>query len=681
MRLWALAATAALSLCACGSAGKLTCSDDAACGDGRKCARTVAGESHGVCVADYGLAFRSPADQALLTAGSVPITVELTLGSVTQAAPQTLELMVDGKPAGTLNLSSRTDRVASYVGSLTLESGQTASLEAVAAAGTLDEVRAGPVRVTGKSTPPPPPPPPPPPDLPKVSSVGLACQAGAQLCVRDEEVAVAARVENAPTTVRVSTDLAPGYYYTLSNIGGGTDYAGTIPLSRTPFPAFTMSMTATVEAFDATGSVVSSKTAQVTVTRLRWAYPTGVAVTSPAVMDDGTLVVGLSKTTGQLLAVKPDASQAWATTLEAQSGAGRSVTSAPVVGKKAIWVGSDDGRIYGVKLDGSGLVPSGLCPAASDTATVGHLFTPLVYQLPGASGVVPEEAVYTGGPGGEFHGLVPSAGIKCVSPAYVTAETTMVSSPVMSSSGAAFFALRDPTRNADLALLYTLNSQVPAQLDYQDYVPLGGTPLSMGVDGSGALLVPDGAKKMNQLVTGSSATRLNWGWSTNPGSVQYGSEAMVVSSDGEPITGGKLSGPGGAGAVDRLTSAGKMVSGWPVSLGAGSTDVTGLALAKVDAAGVALYATTSAGDLFALDQNGAVGWSTRSGGTQPLGSGKLDFPTIAPAASDQTLPTLYTGSADGHLYAVVVDSGLDPESPWPKAHHDLRNTGNGMEVR
>jgi hypothetical protein len=77
-----------------------------------------------------------------------------------------------------------------------------------------------------------------------------------------------------------------------------------------------------------------------------------------------------------------------------------------------------------------------------------------------------------------------------------------------------------------------------------------------------------------------------------------------------------------------------------------------------------------------VDATGKTVWSTATEVTPPLGAVSLSFPAIAPAASADTLPTLYTGSADGKLYAVVVDSGLDTTSPWPKSHHDLRNTGN-----
>jgi outer membrane protein assembly factor BamB len=84
----------------------------------------------------------------------------------------------------------------------------------------------------------------------------------------------------------------------------------------------------------------------------------------------------------------------------------------------------------------------------------------------------------------------------------------------------------------------------------------------------------------------------------------------------------------------------------------------------------------TAGALHAIDAQGATVWSTVSETPSPLGAYGLSFPTIAPAVSDQRLPTLYVGSSEGKLYAVVVDSGLDPTSPWPKSHHDIRNTGN-----
>jgi hypothetical protein len=56
--------------------------------------------------------------------------------------------------------------------------------------------------------------------------------------------------------------------------------------------------------------------------------------------------------------------------------------------------------------------------------------------------------------------------------------------------------------------------------------------------------------------------------------------------------------------------------------------------------------------------------------TQPLRAGNVGG---APGAA---FSTAYFGSADGKLHAVAVDGHLDTAAPWPKAHHDVRNTSN-----
>jgi len=692
MRLLAVCAAAALSLCACGNSGKLTCTDDAACGDGRRCARTVPGESHGVCVADYQLAFRSPADQALLTAGSVPVSVDLTLGSADQPAPQTVDLFVDGTFAQVLNLTARTGSVASYGGVVTLGDGQTVSLEVVAARGTMDEVRAGPVRVTVQSIKPPPPPGGGggggvgggggggggggvPPNPPRVASSSLTCLS-AQACMRDEVVAVSATVENGPSSVRVWTDLAPGKYYPLTNGTGGTSYTGTIPLAAVPFPMFTAGVNATVEALDASGAVVSPMRRGMTVTRLRWAYAAGVAVTSPAVMDDGTLVVGLAKGSSQLVGVKPDGSQAWAATLEAKAGTGGFVTSAPAVGKKAIWVGSDDGRLYAVSLDGSGLVANGVCPDASTSVTAGHVFTPLVYQLPSSTSGIHDEEAFTGGSASSSYlGMDPWAASPCHA-AIIGGTSEFSRLPmIMTKDGISFLTTYDSDVDRYYATFSKPKDDTPGELDVMDWFWSRTSIADLAADSAGGVIIGISDGATDEVVHKKDLTSWSIRWAADPNGVQFPAGSMVVAADDGPLVGGKW------GKVDRLSSAGEDVSNWPISFDTAGEDVTGLALAVADASRPAIYATSSSGDLFALDQSGLVVWSTRSGSTQLLGTGKLDFPTIAPAVSDQTLPTLYAGSADGHLYAVVVDSGLDPASPWPKAHHDVRNTGNGMAVR
>jgi hypothetical protein len=69
-------------------------------------------------------------------------------------------------------------------------------------------------------------------------------------------------------------------------------------------------------------------------------------------------------------------------------------------------------------------------------------------------------------------------------------------------------------------------------------------------------------------------------------------------------------------------------------------------------------------------------WTTQGLESEPLGTASLDFPVIRKTAESGRLPVLYAGSNDGKLYAVIVDTALDTNAPWPAAHHDARNSGN-----
>ncbi len=89
--------------------------------------------------------------------------------------------------------------------------------------------------------------------------------------------------------------------------------------------------------------------------------------------------------------------------------------------------------------------------------------------------------------------------------------------------------------------------------------------------------------------------------------------------------------------------------------------------AGLDAADV--LAVTALGEIAALKPDGTLAWSGR-----PT-TAALSFPA-AVAAAPGSLPTAYAGSQDGKLYAIVVDGPPDTTAPWPKAHHDVRNTAN-----
>ena len=70
---------------------------------------------------------------------------------------------------------------------------------------------------------------------------------------------------------------------------------GDVPLRELPFEAFSRGVVATVTARDGARNPSNAASAPAaSVTRLRWTYDAGAPITSPAVMADGTAVVGVS---------------------------------------------------------------------------------------------------------------------------------------------------------------------------------------------------------------------------------------------------------------------------------------------------------------------------------------------------------------------------------------------------
>jgi outer membrane protein assembly factor BamB len=67
-------------------------------------------------------------------------------------------------------------------------------------------------------------------------------------------------------------------------------------------------------------------------------------------------------------------------------------------------------------------------------------------------------------------------------------------------------------------------------------------------------------------------------------------------------------------------------------------------------------------NFYILNADGTLAWQ------RLLGDDICSSPTIAPDG------TVYFTCYDGYLYALKGSSPL-ADSPWPKFHHDLRNTG------
>ena len=319
------------------------------------------------------------------------------------------------------------------------------------------------------------------------------------------------------------------------------------------------------------------------------------------------------------------------------------MTSPPSLGASTIWVGSDDGKLYG-RVDADTIFG---CPAS---AAVGSMFTPAI-RLASA------ESAYTGGSVGKLYGA--NADRTCFAS---VASTGALGASAIIAGDKLYVLTSDATLRRYSATLsddaWSISTSscadVPAPMAYAT----GSIFFACGIAGQ--------KSEIHQLDASTSTSSLLITLPSKPcaSAVILGTDLLLGTNDGKLH---RLTPPtSGSGAWTDLWSA----------LPALSSSVLGVLVAAQDGDGVVAYAVTGDGQLHALDADGHARWSTTGETTSPLGISPLTFPTIAPAASASQLPTLYVGSDDGHLYAVVVDSTLDPRSPWPKSHHDVRNTGN-----
>ncbi len=628
-----------LLLAGCGGAGTLPrCTRSSECDSGLVCLAPV-GDGKGVCGSPpFGVAMIEPAPGASVGAAGVTVTVQVTTAGPGATPPGAVSMVVNGGQESSLALTGQDGAMLTYQGKY------------VPKAGTLQTVRLWVWIDT-------------PAGLVSSNAVVLVVDAKAphlephlgaycpsSTCSRDDQLKVDVWAEDDHAiSLEASLDL-DGYAnpVPLAATGSPHSYTGQIALKDRPFPRFSGLANVRVRARDAFGNESVIDVQPVQVTRLRWAYDAKAdGVTSPAVDADGTVVLGVAGTTDQLRAVSPDGDKLWGMTLGSKG-----VVAAPSIGPSRVWIGSDDGTLYGRKPDGS-LVT---CPA-SGMGTPGSLFTPAIR-------LGPAEAAYSGGSAKVLYGRAPDG---CSLPAStVDAVTT---SPVI-AGGKVFVTTSTATVKQFTAAL---------QEDGLDVTPFGDgvfcsditAPMAVAANGQLVLAcgIGQGKTQIHQIdpARGSSSYL-----GTLP---SKSAESIVILPGGDLVVGTN------DGKVHRLAppaagGAGPWTDAWnpPPDLGAA---VTGVLIAAPDAAGqgAVVYAVTESGGLHALDENGATVFSTSGETSTPLGNFSLRFPTIAPALPGR-LPTLYVGSAEGKLYAVVADTGLDTLSPWPKSHHDIRNTGD-----
>jgi hypothetical protein len=609
---------------ACGGEGSWQrCNSSAECPAGTYCDVPVSGEQ-GVCKSPGTLALTSPAAGAFVGTNATA-TATLTLASASLSAPASVQLRLAGAPVASLLLQGApAGQVATYAAAWSPAAGQNGpgSLDATATvdvAGTAVPVTSPAVAVTIDT------------QAPAIASATAACSGG---CKRDSTLDVSAEVSDANLlAVAVSLDLEPGRAVPVTR--NGNVWSASVALAEWPFSYFAQTVNVTVRAVDRAGNEATTAI-PVDVTRLRWAYTSGgTAVTSPAITGNGTVVFGVSATSGQLRALHPDMTEAFMPlTLGNQA-----VAAAPSVGPTAIWVASGDGRVYAVALDGTGILNGSGCDTLSATVGVPALF--------GAG-----RDVALVGSTDSFALFAVRVSPSLCSP--TDAGEAFSSSVAVAADGSAYAATRALTGATTLRR-------------YTEAVTGGPSPRWSAAAGTDAL-APLAIDLQGRVLVSSqngallAATDQGTSGSVTPlATLPAQAEASPLVLAGGDIVAGLI-----GGSVHRVTSDGTALWASPPDIGG---TVRGLAALEPGLDGAELLAVSAVGEVAALRPNGTVAWSGR-----PT-TAALSFPAVADAAAGG-LPTAYAGSQDGKLYAIVVDGPLDAAAPWPKAHHDLANTAN-----
>jgi len=576
---------------------------------------------------------------------SVPVTATLTFGAGGPTPPGTVELHANGSRAGALSQTALIGQVATYSGtySPTTEDGDVALTVWVPSTPPVESPQLT-VNVDTKA--------------PVISAATATCPQSP--CYRDDILTVTPTVSDphlASVTVSLSLD---GFVASAPTVSG----SALLALKDWPLQGLADALKVRVVAADDRRNNASLDVAVTGgVTRVKPALEssTSRAVTSPAVDARGMAIFGVADITAQLRGFGPDGNPAWATTLEAAAGTGGPVTASPSIGAVNLFVGSDDGRIY--RTTPAGTLPSTLAwyPAVT-SLTPDTLLTPAIASSAGV------DHAYSVGGAARLYQFCSDLNLATVPVPDAAATAAVVSGGdiVLATSTGSAVTLR---RFTDIA-------GAPAQLDSVSLTDGGAPPVPcdkvtvpLAADGAGSVLAACDNGQIHRVAAGQSlADQLLY---KLPSGVRA-TGSLIVARDGDILL------PGSDGNVWKLTPEPGATPAWTaqVAQSAGEFPTGVVAVAPVAAvSGPDFMALTSQGRVVALSLKGGVKWSA----VLPGSPGSLAFPVVAPVptgGSPYALPTLMAGSSTGRVVRVVVDGALDTAAPWPKAHHDLRNTGN-----
>lgn len=470
-------------------------------------------------------------------------------------------------------------------------------------------------------------------ESPVVSRVTVSCSTTP--CRRDGVLRIEASASDAQELAGVDAllDLDAGERK-VAMTRSGPAWVADLPLREWPFEAYSRPVVASVVARDGARNEASGTAAAIDVTRLRWIYDAGVPMSAPAVMEDGTIVLGLSRTTEQLVAIRQDGTQAWALT----AGAGF-VTAAPTVSSNGVWFGSWSGDVFAV--DALGKLRLSTCATGDSVQSTAALVQG------------DHERLIAGTPAGTL--AVADVDGFCSLP---SASAPVSVAPVVLRKGDLIVAATSVLESFSIQPSGSLRPNWTG-VDPAPPKPTVGSAVSasLAVDADDAIWSVDAGGGVNRTTPAAGTTTLE--------TIQPNASGIVVLEDGTAVLGDQ------SAKLRRIsiTDAAPWIE---------SSLLNGLATTAMVVRGSSthLIVPTSTGRLYAIrESDGGIAWSVKlseaGAALQPA-----NIYTPPGQAAGSVMSTAYVSGADGKLYAVIVDGELDTSAPWPKAFHDPRNTNN-----
>ncbi len=457
---------------------------------------------------------------------------------------------------------------------------------------------------------------------PAVSGVSVACDHAP--CLRSGVLHVEATIADDAELLGADVSLSLGGP-AVPMARSGTLWSADVPLARYPFDAFEAEVVATVTARDGARNTASAGASPIAVTRLAWEkeLEAGIALTPPAVMDDGTVAVAGANHKLYLLPWDGDGVASLAVgTLQ--------ITAAPLALGTSMWVGSEDNKVYEVKKNVGGAWESNLrCDANK--------------PVRGALAATSAGRILATSEWGRVY-AVSSAG--CVGTS--ARREPLILGPVIDLDGFVYAAAGTSVRRLKLDQFDVPDDDpafVATTLPWPVVAPLAANvslivPTAFGSEGRIYEVMPT-ALEPQQLATTTAPSG---------GVAMLHDTTILVPEQGETLS--------------RWPSTG---SEWH-SPNLGGVARTPLVL---EDARTPFAVSTDAGNVHALRPDGSIAWSGQFG-TAALQPGNIYTPPGQPP--DAVLSVAYFAGADGVLHAVIVDGALDGNAPWPKAFHDARNT-------